>query len=54
MDIHGYPRKNDIHMDMDMDRIFLIHGKPGEGPLDKPDKWSSQGWATATFSIVTY
>ena len=28
MNIHEYPRKNDMDMDMDMNRIFLIHGKP--------------------------
>ena len=26
LNIHGYPRKND----MDMDGIFLIHGKPDD------------------------
>ena len=28
MDIHGYPRKNGMDMDMDMDGIFHLHGKP--------------------------
>ena len=28
MDIHGYPPKNGIYMDMDMDAIFHLHGKP--------------------------
>ena len=29
MDIHGYPPKNGLDMDMDMDAIFHLHGKPG-------------------------
>ena len=28
MDIHGYPPKNGLDMDMDMDAIFHLHGKP--------------------------
>ena len=28
MDIHGYPCKNGMDMDMDMDGIFHLHGKP--------------------------
>ena len=29
MDIHGYLPKNGLEMDMDMDAIFHLHGKPG-------------------------
>ena len=28
MDIHGYPPKNGLNMDMDMDAIFHLHGNP--------------------------
>ena len=30
MDIHGYIHINSTDMDMDMDRIFHLHGKPAD------------------------
>ena len=29
MDIQGYIDRNSMAMDMDVDRIFHLHGKPG-------------------------
>ena len=33
MDIHGYPQKIVLDMDMDMDAIIHLHGKPVNFPL---------------------
>ena len=51
MGIHGYPRKND--MDMDMDGIFLIHGKPGNYAPNLLSVWQIHFEFEHFFAIIS-